>query len=143
MYEIDSRDHAVVIDSVPPPDPGNPLPVILAKDGSVILSYVAGRELTVIATFPICREQRFGESNAKSLRKHPLAERGLKAHGAFEVRDSSWARALEARDGPAKRKHFIFTFRDSIFECVASGIGVELIREDDDTVKLMSKRLYK
>ena len=72
-----------------------------------------------------------------------LAERGLKAHGAFEVENSSWARALEARDGAGRKKHFVFTFRDSVFECVANDIGVELIREDDDTIKLMSKRLYK
>lgn len=143
MYEIDSRDRVVVLDSVPPPDAGDPLPVVLAKDGAAVLSYVAGRELTVMATFPVCLAQLFGGPDAKSLSEHPLAERGLKAHGAFEVRDSSWARALESRDGPAKRKHFIFTFRDSVFECVAGDIGVELIREDDDTVKLMARRLYK
>jgi hypothetical protein len=142
MYEIDSRDRAVVLDSPPPPDPGDPLPIVLAKDGVVILSYVAGRDLTVIVTFPFCSAQLFGGPDAKSLRKHPLAERGLKAHGAFEVRDSSWARSLEAR-GATRPKHFIFTFRDSVFECVASDLGVELIREDEDTVKLMARRLYK
>ena len=142
MYEIDSRDRAVSLDTLPPPDPGDPLPIVLAKDGAVILSYVAGRELTVIVTFPFCAAQLFGGPNAKTLHKHPLAERGLKAHGAFEVRDSSWARALESR-GAARGKHFIFTFRDSVFECVARDLGVELIREDDDTVKLMARRLYK
>ena len=139
MYKIDPRDRAIVLESAPPPDPGDPLPIVLAKDGSVILSYVAGRELTVVATFPFCRAHVFGGPIAKSLSEHPLAERGLKAHGAFEVKDSSWARSLEPQNG----KHFIFTFRDSVFECVAADIGVELIREDDDTVKLMSKRLYK
>jgi hypothetical protein len=141
MYEIDSRDRVVALAEVPPPDPGDPLPVVLAKDGAVILSYVAGRELTIVATFPFCRAQLFGGPDAKSLRKHPLAERGLKAHGAFEVRDSSWARSLAAGEAPGK--HFIFTFRDSVFECVANDVGVELIREDDDTVKLMARRLYK
>lgn len=143
MYEIDSRDRAVVLDSIPPPDPGDPLPIVLAKDGVVILSYVAGRDLTVIVTFPLCAAQLFGGPDAKSLRKHPLADRGLKAHGAFEVRDSSWARSLGSRDSSAQGKHFIFTFHDSVFECVASDLGVELIREDEDTVKLMARRLYK
>lgn len=143
MYEIDSRDKAIVLDLAPPPDSGDPLPVVLAKDGAVIVSYVAGRELTVMATFPICAAHLFGGPDAKSVGKHPLAERGLKAHGAFEVRDSSWARSLDSRDGKARLKHFIFTFRDSVFECVANDVGIELIREDDDTVKLMSKRLYK
>lgn len=140
MYEIDSRDRAVVLDLAPSPDSGDPLPIVLAKDGAVILSYVAGRELTVVATFPFCAAHLFGDPDAKSLGRHPLAERGLKAHGAFEVRDSSWARSLDAS---GRKKHFVFTFRDSTFECVAADIGVELIREDDDTIKLMSKRLYK
>mgnify|MGYP001564878246 CR=1 FL=1 len=143
MYEIDSRDRAVALDFAPPPDPGDPLPIILAKDGCVILSYVAGRELTGTATFPACAAHRFGGPDAKSLSTHPLAERGLKANGAFEVQGSSWARSLAPRGGSAKRKHFIFTFRDAVFECVANDIGVEMIREDDDTVKLMSRRLYK
>ena len=141
MYEIDEKDQAVVLPDLPPPDQGDPLPVVLAKDGTVILSYVAGRELTVIVTFPFCSAQLFGGPNAKSLKKHPLAERGLTAHGAFEIRGSSWARALAG--GGAAQKHFIFTFRDSVFECVANDLGVELIREDDDTVKLMARRLYK
>ena len=143
MYDIDSRDRAVALELAPPPDSGDSLPIVLAKDGAVILSYVAGRELTVVATFPVCAATLFGEPRAKTLSKHPLAERGLKPHGAFEIKDSSWARALEARDGAGRKKHFVFTFRDSVFECVANDIGVELIREDDDTIKLMSKRLYK
>ena len=104
------------------------------------MSGVITREVFV-KSFPAIH-QLFGGPDAQSLNKHPLAERGLKAHGAFEVRDSSWARSLSPAGGP-RRKHFIFTFRDSVFECVANDVGIELIREDDDTVKLMSKRLYK
>ena len=117
----------VPLDDFPPPDPGDPLPVVLAKDGAVILSYVAGRELTVMASFPICHAHRFG------------APDGKRSHGAFVVKDSAWAES----SGPGKRKHFVFIFRDSVFECVAEDVGVELIREGDDTVKLMARRLYK
>lgn len=139
MYAVD-QDRAVGLDLAPRPDStGDPLPIVLAKDGAVILSYVAGRELTVMATFPICRSHRFGEPGAGSLGTHPLAKRGLQPHGAFEVRDSAWAGSFPG--GPWK--HFVFTFRDSLFECVANDVGVELIREDDDTIKLMSRRLYK
>lgn len=140
MYSID-RDQAIPLALAPAPDStGDPLPIVLAKDGAVILSYVAGRELTVMATFPVCHLHLFGGSDAKDLKKHPLAGRGLRPHGAFEVKDSYWARSQE---GPKRWKHFVFTFRDSLFECLANDIGVELIREDDDTIKLMSRRLYK
>lgn len=143
MYSIDEKDRVVALKDVPPPDQRDPLPVVLAKDGSVILSYVAGRELTVMATFPFCAEHLFGMPGAKTLGLHPLAERGLAPYGAFEVRDSSWVRQVKARYSGETRKHFVFTFRDTVFECVAVDMGVELIREDDDTIKLMSRRLYK
>lgn len=87
------------------------------KDNLVVLSCAAGRDLTILATFPFCCAQLFSQPDSRSLRKHPLTPHGLKPHEAFEVQDSA-------------------------FECVAAGIGVEMIREDDDTIKLMSRRLY-
>lgn len=141
MYSTSPHDRAVVLDLAPSPDSVDPLPIVLAKDGTVILSYVAGRELTVVATFPECASHLFGASDPGSLHRHPLAERGLRQHGAFEIQPSSWAASFD--DKQKRRKHFVFTFRDSLFEVVAADIGVELIREDEDTVKLMSKRLYK
>jgi hypothetical protein len=35
------------------------------------------------------------------------------------------------------------TFEGALFECVADGCGSETIEEDDDVVRLMSRRLYK
>lgn len=143
MYQIDEKDRVVALKDVPRPDSRDPLPVVLAKDGSVILSYIAGRSLTVMITFPFCAQHLFGMPGEKTLNLHPLAGRGLEPYGAYEVKDSSWVKAVKARYSGETRKHFVFTFRDTVFECVAVDLGVELIREDDDTIKLMSRRLYK
>lgn len=137
MYSIDEKDKLVPLE-IPPPDDGDPLPIVLSKDGTVILSYtsyVARKDTCMIVSFPVCAAHLFVESKIA----HPLAARGLKPFSAYEVKDSSWVR----RDFGGKGKHFVFTFRDSIFECVAEDYGLEKSEEQDDAIKLMAKRLYK
>jgi hypothetical protein len=141
MHTPDDKDRVVPI-AVPDPDVDNPLPIVLAKDGTVVLSYmayVARRDAHVIVSFHVAYEHRFGPPDRRGLAAHPLAGRGLKADGVFEVKDSSWASGSSGGKG----KHYIFTFRDAVFECLADGYGAETIDEDDDAVRQMARRLYK
>jgi hypothetical protein len=138
MYTPDEKDRVVPI-TVPNPDVENPLPIVLAKDGTVVLSYMtffAGKDAHVIVSFHVAYEHRFGPPDRRGLASHPLSGRGLKPDSVFEVKDSSWARA-------GKGKHYVFTFRDAVFECLADGYGSETIDQDDDAVRQMSRRLYK
>lgn len=89
---------------------------------------------TAVLTFKGCLLTKFGYPNDEALGGHPLYERGLRCYGAFEVLNSSWAAAVAAqnrhsfpdtRDDYAGR-HFIFTFHDSTFECLAMELAVEL-----------------
>lgn len=117
---------------VPEPDSAGALPISLAKDGVVVLSYKAFVNRTnahVIVTFHPAVAHRVG----------PLAGRGLKPDRAYEVENSGWARVSFGGKGT----HFLFTFQDSVFECVAAGYGAETTDEDDDAVRLMARRLYK
>ena len=100
----DDQDHAVQL-GTPQTNFDNPLPIVLAKDGTLVLF------------------------------SHPLAALGLKPDGAYEVKNSSWAR--ESYGG--KGRHYVFAFRDAMFECC----GSETIDEDDDAVRVMSRRLYR
>jgi hypothetical protein len=135
------QDRVVPI-PVPEPDVENPLPIVLAKDGTVVLSYkafFAGKDAHIIVSFHVAFDHRFGPPDRRGLKSHPLAGRGLKPDGAFEVKDSSWLRGAFAGKG----KHYVFTFRDAVFECAAEGFGSETVDEDADVVRLMARRLYR
>jgi hypothetical protein len=75
----------------------------------------------------------FGPPNDETFAGHPLVERGLSPYGVFEVYDSSWLRQLTGLGKPRQiwkpyddLHHFIFSFHDSTFECVAKSLAVNL-----------------
>lgn len=133
MYAIDERDTVVPIAIAPPHETGAPTPIVFADDGSVLLAYRTAQpdEEWAIIEFPGASAHYFGSPNDETLNGHPLHERGLGFYGIFEVRDSSWIRTLERmnRVHPqhdprrfAALRHFVFTFHDRCFECVAQGL---------------------
>ena len=90
-------------------------------------------EPTALIEFFAPRAHLFGPPNDEAFAGHPLAGRGLHPCGAFEVRRSSWVRALERMNRVheyhdagryARLRHYIFAFHDSTFECVAEGFRV-------------------
>lgn len=75
----------------------------------------------------------FGPPSDEIFERRPLASRGLKPYSVFEVKSSPWIRSLvhmnsvHPRHDPdrfADERHFIFTFRDSTFECIARAFEV-------------------
>jgi hypothetical protein len=92
---------------------------------------------TAIVTFKRCLLSKFGYPNDEALAGHPLYGRGLRFYRAFEVLKSSWASAVVAQNRqsfPATPddyagRHFIFTFHDSTFECLANDLAIELSRD--------------
>ena len=96
----------------------------------------------------------FGPPNEDSISAHPLSSRGLYPCGAFRVERSSLVRHLERMNSvdeshDPKRfdllNHYIFTFHDSTFECVAASFEstieqVGLDEEDVRTFQLFKSR---
>ncbi len=110
---------------IPDPDAKEPLPIVLAKDGGLVLSYrafVARRDQCVVVAFPRCREHKYGKREGQEL-------------GCFEVPASQWANG--------EWRHYVFVFPDTVLECAAEGYSEELVEELGDTVRMMSKRLYR
>jgi hypothetical protein len=157
MYEVDARDSVQQLTQVPQPDVGAPLPVIVADEYKLLLAYIIvqphpdwdGTSVTVVSDntadepIAILRFERptahfMGPPNDEALRGHPLASRGLRPYSVFEVHDSSWIRKLERMNSVhphhqterylAHKKHFIFAFHDSTFECVAHGFEIDSFR---------------
>jgi len=79
---------------------------------------------------------KFGLPNDEALPGHPLYDRGLRYYSIAEVLNSTWAREAEAQNrvcfphaSPWQIRHFIFTFHDSSFECLADDLKIELTQE--------------
>lgn len=151
MYDVDEKDRVVELTGVPLPDVGAPAVALFATDHRLVLTYLAsvrrighvgslGRGLlpeelspspiAVVEFSSPCAHQ-LGPPNDEALDGHPLASRGLEPYRCFEVEQSSWIRALEKQNRVHPRhnsdlykqlRHYVFTFHDSTFECVASGI---------------------
>jgi len=154
MYEVDERDRVVELTDVPQCDVGAPCPAIFATDQIVRVAYylrddphaVSPADMTGILDEGAGDGERvailsmrahaimFGPPNDEAFDGHPLASRGLRPYGAFEIVDSSWVRRLErmnsvhsrhAREKFMTLRHFVFAFHDSTLECVARTYAVE------------------
>jgi len=72
----------------------------------------------------------------------------LEPYGVFEVQNSSWLRKLEKMNSVhpyhdkerfmENMKHFVFSFHDTTFECIAEGFNVEVA---SGSVKSMVPRM--
>lgn len=108
-----------------------------ARDSSAVRVVSADRDDEAIAllTFLGYHAFFFGPPNDETLAGHPLAHRGLRPYGSYVVEPSSWVHRLERMSSvhpqhDPKRfdelRHFILTFHDSTFECVARSFTVEV-----------------
>ena len=159
MYPVDERDQVVEIHGLPQSDVGAPDPIVVADERRLLLAYLLaepgqpdfGRpERWAVVEVEGCRAHFFGPPNDEALHGHPLYDRGLTPYGVFEVRDSSWIRLMETRNrvhdrhdpsGYARLVHFIFTFHDSVFECVGESLVSTVEDWDKDFVTDLARRL--
>lgn len=156
VYSVDERDTVAELRGTPPSDVGAPLPHVLAAEGRVRLFYLVSGDpdawdgaavravspespgvKTAVVTFEVCAAHFFGPPNDEAFSGHPLARRGLRPYGNFQVENSSWLRALERMNAVHihhrpeafwRLKHFIFAFHDSTFECIAERFSAEIRR---------------
>ena len=147
MYEVDQQDRVYEITGLPQSSVGAPLPVLVADEDSVVVAFFVEREVPgwdgswVAVITPESDEPwaavhfidayatMFGPPNDEALSGHPLYSRGLRHYGSFGVRNSSWIRRLERMNAVHRRHnpstfasglhHFVLSFHDSTFECVA------------------------
>jgi hypothetical protein len=156
MYEVDRKDQVIELKTAPQSSVGAPIPIVLAGEHDVLLTYYIQEtpgewdgttvrmvgtdtegEAVAVVKFKACIAHMFGPPNDEAFAGHPLADRGLKPYGVFEITESSWIRKLERMNAVhpyhdkrrfmENRKHFIFAFHDTTFECVAEGFSVEVM----------------
>jgi hypothetical protein len=162
MYDVDKRDHVVELMNVPQSSVGAPIPFVMSDEHRLVLAYYIedapenwdGSTVRIVAPtdadqpvalirFRFCYAHMFGPPNEEAFSGHPLASRGLRPCGAFEVKDSSWIRRLERMNSVHRyhrpevfwnRRHLIFAFHDTTFECVCDGFEVSVTQGSLESV---------
>jgi hypothetical protein len=141
------------------PEAGVSGPVLLQTDDYVFLTFnavrmtSAGKRGTVgigIIELERCCVTKFGYPNDEALAGHPLYKRGLQAYGVFEVLGSSWIQQMTEQNrvnfpntSDSEQRHFIFTFHDSTFECVADSLQATLSIEPYEQIsRQISQRVF-
>jgi len=156
MYSVSTSDKPRRVSSTPQSSVGAPCPVVFAGEHTLRLAYYLepGRltgewtsapvraakpggsdELCAIASFDRAYAHMFGPPNDEAFAGHPLAARGLEPYSVFEVEGSSWLRRLVQMNSvhPYHRaeqfedfKHWVFSFHDTTFECIALSFTIDL-----------------
>lgn len=147
MYLIDDKDKVRPLNDIPLSSVGAPIPVILADEHTTVVAYYTEEdeidyegpiEPIAIITFERCHSTMFGPPNDEAFSGHPLYARGLKPYSSFVIENSSWLRNLVEMNSvhPYHNanlfkgyKHFILSFHDSTFECIAENYKTEIIKD--------------
>jgi hypothetical protein len=112
------------------PDPGAPAPLLVQNEDRAALIFESTPSgESVLLEFGGCLLTRFGYPNDEALAGHQLYSKGLRSYGVFEVEESAWIADIVARNavsfplaGLPSLRHFVITFHDSTFECLAQSI---------------------
>lgn len=138
VYEIDKHVALSILKDVPPSSGKAPCPIMLSDEQMLVLAYYLEVEGGKRSEFgganagrgpiPIAKAAwavvEFQDFRAVTMggpfgpEQHPLAAKGLERYGAYEVERSTWIRGNEELE---QFRHFVFSFHESTFECVAKG----------------------
>ncbi|MBI1947572.1 MAG: hypothetical protein HYS27_17920 [Deltaproteobacteria bacterium] len=142
----DADERAVVVAWDPPWDEGTPPPHVITAGRRTILLYYAKHQHTepppiVLAEFTSVMSQKLGMPAS--------AARGLGANAAHKVERSSWIAELQQagddRDAPEQTQmnHYVLTFNDDIFECLAQAHSVDVLHTSmAEALAIACKRLF-
>lgn len=134
-------------------DIGAPMPKVLADEFFIYLLFFA-KEQNKSGKF-ICLFKfnsilhKFGYPNDEAIEGHKYYKIGLEAYGFYEVVNSDWIEEVrEANKVHSYHSderfdllyHYIFTFHDSVFECLASKYEIRKF-QDTDQEKVLKKVL--
>jgi len=145
MYLCNGSENLISLD-IPQPYRDAPLPIVLADELNLLLSYVVAdneetEEASGLANLyedepmlavkfqnPLAHVQ--GPPDDGGIQNHPLASAGLEAYGIYVVENSPWIeqlRVMQIRSGLYRAsdweplRHYLFCFHSMTFECIAEG----------------------
>jgi hypothetical protein len=129
-------------------DTGAPAPILICNDYDALLAFNEPGDNTdldhpinpvAVVYFSRCLNAMLGSPDENTLPGHRLWGHGLGYYGAFVVHNSSWIAELKRvnnidSDSAAwdDYVHYIFTFHDSTFECIAESFSVKSYVDSDE-----------
>lgn len=140
---------------------GATMPAIISTDTELFVTFHVGRlngldsaqyDLNFTISFNGCIKYTFGSPGNETIEGHPYSRLGMSSYSFYELRNSDLIKSLQeidnihpnANHGKWKSyKHYILTFHDNMFECVAKSFEVQnsSVRERALTaVKALSSR---
>jgi hypothetical protein len=143
------RDTAVFLNSVPRSAVNASEPFVVANERRVAVAYrldeaeferfgpfSEGDDPFCVVLFSEAVFHQFGPPNDGDLDAHPLTQHGLRRYSGHEIEHSSlvldsWGQAA-LTDG---WRHYVFTFQDSTYECVAADCTVVGIYGNSDIAR--------
>src|SRR6185437_11809106 len=129
-------------------DSGSPSPMIISNDNELFVSFYANKDRTsavpvernicydvgiYVLKFKLYMKFTFGFPGEETLRGHPYSRLGMKSYSFYELKKSDLIKSLQRidkvhpRHNPEKwekYKHYILTFHDNMFECIAQDFEV-------------------
>lgn len=156
MFLLSHLEKVVPLEGFPQSSIGAPCPAVIATEHSLTLIFFveeldpdwdgtsvrvvgldSSDEIGAVVQFERPSIHTLGPPNDEAFGGHRLAKKGLKPYGAFEVINSEWIQLLEKMNSVHHRhdrerflkgkRHFIITFHDSVFECIAQNYDVNLM----------------
>lgn len=166
-----SSDDPLEITDIPRSCPGAPCPMVLASGDGLQLAYYllewpAGFSEenkppwtlgdfddapVMVVKFNRAYAHTFGPPNDEAFAGHRLASRGVRPYRVYEVLRSTWIAALEKMNSVhpyhspepfQKLKHYIFSFHDDTFECVAESFEYTVQRGDVSNVLVRATSVF-
>jgi hypothetical protein len=152
---------------------GAPVPVVLSDEYKLILLYYYNKILSdrITSEMPVERKSKedkgiaslsfknhliykFGYPNAEVLQSHPYYNLVLESYNVYEVKESDWLKQIEDMNkvhpfhNPIRfkmYKHFVITFEDSTFECIARELELNFFQNFtmQDALKSVSDSFVK
>lgn len=130
-------------------DYGAPLPIIISSDNDLYISFYVDdssetefKEKRLVMKFNLCLKYTFGMPGNETIYGHSYSKLGLESGAFYELKNSDLIEQLKEidkihsyynHDKWKMYKHYILTFHDNMFECVA--IDFEILKEDESQLK--------
>lgn len=132
--QIGPEELVIPVAGPPPCDVGAPLPVLVSGSEGTAVTYYSPDSERCLLTFLHVDSVVFGGTNDEALSGHRLWGRGLEHYAFQEVINSAWIAQRERENSVheyhrggwhTRLRHFIYTFHDETFECIAAGFVVD------------------